>query len=75
MADVDGQAKIWLVVNPSVGLPLFFGGVALTALIVHAGILGHTKWFPAYIEGGKAKVAAPTVAPAAPAVVAPGIKK
>jgi light-harvesting protein B-800-850 alpha chain len=74
MADIDGQAKIWLVVNPAAGLPLFLGGVALTALLVHAAILGNTTWFPAFIEGGKAKAAITQVAPAAPAVVAPQVK-
>jgi light-harvesting protein B-800-850 alpha chain len=75
MADIDGQAKIWLVVNPAVGLPLFLGAVAVTALLVHAAVLNKTTWFPSFIEGGKAKIAATTVAPAVPAVVLPEVKK
>ncbi len=74
MADIDGQAKIWLVVSPSVGLPLFLGAVAVTALLVHAAVLKNTTWFPAFIEGGK-KSAVTHVAPAVPAVVVPEIKK
>ena len=74
MADVDGQAGIWLVVPPKIGLPLFLGTVTLIALLVHAAILNHTTWFSAYWEGGKHKAAmsnttvAPTaaLAPAAP---------
>ena len=66
MADVDGQAKIWLVVKPEVGLMWLLGGVALTAVLVHAFLLGHTKWFPSYIEGGKAKVAIEHVIPMPP---------
>jgi light-harvesting protein B-800-850 alpha chain len=45
------QKEIWLVVNPTVGLPLFLGAVAATALIVHASILNHTDWFSAYWQG------------------------
>ncbi len=57
MADTDGQHGIWLVVKPEVGLMWLLGGVAVAALLVHAFILGQTKWFPAFIEGGKGKVA------------------
>jgi len=63
------QGKIWLVVKPTVGLPLFLGSVAVTALLVHFAILTHTTWFAAYWQGHpKAPVAA--VAPAQPAVAA-----
>ncbi len=63
MADIDGQAKIWLVVKPEAGLMSLLGVVALTAVLVHAFILGHTTWFPKYLEGGKAKVAIEHVIP------------
>jgi light-harvesting protein B-800-850 alpha chain len=60
------QAKIWLVVKPSVGLPLFLGAVATIALLVHFAILTHTDWFSGYWQGGhKAKVALASPAPAA----------
>jgi light-harvesting protein B-800-850 alpha chain len=69
------QGKIWLVVKPTVGLPLFLGGVAVIALSVHAAILTHTDWYPAYYNGNqkaKAVVAAPAVmAPAAAPAAAP----
>jgi light-harvesting protein B-800-850 alpha chain len=62
------QGKIWLVVKPTVGLPLFLGGVTVIALAVHAAILTHTSWFPAYYAGGtKAKTA--TVETTAPVAV------
>jgi light-harvesting protein B-800-850 alpha chain len=64
----DGEHGIWLVVPPSVGLPLFLGTVTLIALLVHAAILSNTHWFPKYWEGG-AKVATP-----APAVTAPAVR-
>jgi light-harvesting protein B-800-850 alpha chain len=61
------QKEIWLVVRPTVGLPLFLGSVAITALLVHYSILSHTTWFSAYWEG-HGKTAAVAAAPAAPAV-------
>lgn len=46
------QGRIWCVVNPTVGLPLFLGAVALISLIVHFSILSNTTWFPAFFSGG-----------------------
>jgi light-harvesting protein B-800-850 alpha chain len=46
------QARIWLVVKPTVGLPLFLGTVLIIALLVHYSVLSHTTWFSAYWEGG-----------------------
>jgi light-harvesting protein B-800-850 alpha chain len=68
------QGKIWLVVKPTVGLPLFLGGVTVIALAVHAAVLTHTDWYPNYYSGkAKAKVAeAPAIAaPATVVAVAP----
>ena len=64
------QGKIWLVVKPTVGLPLFLGGVTVIALCVHAAILTNTDWYPAYYNGNhKAKSA--MAAPPAPVAAAP----
>lgn len=53
------QGRIWCVVNPTVGLPLFLGSVALTSLIVHYTVLSNTTWFAAYWNGhAKPKAAA-----------------
>lgn len=49
------QGKIWLVVKPSVGLPLFLGSVAVIALLVHASLALKTDWFGTYWNGGKVK--------------------
>jgi light-harvesting protein B-800-850 alpha chain len=54
------QARIWLVVKPTVGLPLFLGTVLFIALSVHYAVLSNTTWMAAYWQGG-AK-AAPTAA-------------
>jgi light-harvesting protein B-800-850 alpha chain len=59
------NGRIWLVVNPTVGVPLFFAGVALTALTVHFAILNHTTWFGAYWQGGKTRTAEITTSPSA----------
>ncbi|WP_088278671.1 light-harvesting protein [Ideonella sp. A 288] len=66
------QGKIWLVVKPTVGLPLFLGGVTVIALSVHAAILTHTDWYPGYYSGkAKAKVAtAPAAEVTAPVAAA-----
>jgi light-harvesting protein B-800-850 alpha chain len=66
------QKEIWLVVKPTVGLPLFLGSVAVTSLLVHYSILSHTTWMSAYWEGGaKAKAVAMAPAPAPAPMAAP----
>jgi light-harvesting protein B-800-850 alpha chain len=52
------QSKIWLVVSPSVGLPLLLGSVAITVLLVHLAVLNNTTWVKAYFQGGQKKAAA-----------------
>ena len=64
------EGRIWLYVKPTVGIPLFFLGFVLAALLVHAAILTNTSWFGAYWQGG-ATVAAPAPVAAAPAAMAP----
>lgn len=67
------EGRIWLYVNPSVGLPLFFlVWVAGTALMVHLAILHNTTWYPAFLQGKPAAAApmmdaAPAAEAAAPA--------
>lgn len=45
------QGRIWCVVNPSVGLPLLLGSVALTSLAVHTAVMTHTTWMGNYWMG------------------------
>jgi light-harvesting protein B-800-850 alpha chain len=45
------QGRIWCVVSPTVGLPLFLGAVAVIAFTVHFAILNNTDWFAAYWGG------------------------
>jgi len=46
------QGRIWCVVNPTVGLPLFLGSVAIISLLVHAHVLDNAPWFAAFWAGG-----------------------
>jgi light-harvesting protein B-800-850 alpha chain len=69
--------RLWCVVKPSTGIPLFLGAVALSSFMVHYMLLTHTTWLPKYYEG-KAAVMATTAAPAADAAApaaAPAPKK
>ena len=45
------QARMWLVVNPTVGIPLFLGAVALISFTIHFAVLNNTTWFPAFFGG------------------------
>jgi light-harvesting protein B-800-850 alpha chain len=56
--------KMWLVVKPSVGVPLLLGAVAVSSFAVHYALLTHTTWLPKYYEGAAGRVAAPAAAAA-----------
>lgn len=45
------QGRIWCVVKPTVGLPLFLGSVALISLLVHFAVLSNTTWFAKFFGG------------------------
>ncbi|WP_374332349.1 light-harvesting protein [Aestuariivirga sp.] len=68
------QGRIWCVVNPTVGLPLLIGSVAVTSLVVHAEILSNTTWMSSYWQGAAAKTASAdtTIAPVASNVTKTG---
>lgn len=67
------NGRIWCVVNPTVGLPLFLGSVAVMAFTVHYAVLSHTTWFSDYWQGSRAKKAASIeTAPAKFASAKPG---
>lgn len=51
------NGRIWCVVSPTVGLPLFLGSVAVMAFTVHFAVLNNTTWFKDYWNGAaRAKV-------------------
>ena len=52
------QGRIWCVVNPTVGLPLFLGGVAAISLIVHTSVMTNTTWVGKFFQGNAPAAAA-----------------
>lgn len=62
--------KIWCVVKPSVGIPLFLGAVAVSSFAVHYMLVTQTSWVKRYLNGGTAVVAA-AAAPADATAAAP----
>ncbi len=63
--------KLWLVVKPTVGIPLFLSAVAVSSFAVHYMLLTHTTWMPKYYNGAATKTAAAD-APATLAAAPPG---
>jgi light-harvesting protein B-800-850 alpha chain len=60
------QGRIWCVVNPTVGLPLFLGSVALMSFTVHFAVLNNSSWVKDFFNGvpmTKAADAGKTVVP------------
>ncbi|WP_223426406.1 light-harvesting protein [Tateyamaria pelophila] len=45
------NAKMWLVVSPTVGVPLFLGAVAVGSFAVHVAVLSNTTWVSDYLSG------------------------
>jgi light-harvesting protein B-800-850 alpha chain len=45
------NSKIWLVVNPTVGIPLFLTAVAVGSFAVHVAVLRNTSWVDDFLQG------------------------
>lgn len=45
------NSKIWLVVPPAVGVPIFLGAVAVGSFAVHVAVLSHTSWVSDFLSG------------------------
>jgi light-harvesting protein B-800-850 alpha chain len=45
------NAKMWLVVKPTVGVPLFLGAVAVGSFAVHVAVLTNTSWVGNFLQG------------------------
>ena len=43
--------KLWLVVKPSVGIPLLLGAVAVSSFLVHLALMTHNTWLKQYYNG------------------------
>ena len=58
-------SKMWCVVKPSVGIPVFLAAVAIGSFSVHLAIVSNTTWVKGFLNGGvKAAVTAPAAAEA-----------
>lgn len=45
------NAKMWLVVKPTVGVPLFLSAVAIGSFAVHVAVLTNTGWVSDFLSG------------------------
>ncbi|MFK7939184.1 MAG: light-harvesting protein [Roseovarius sp.] len=45
------NAKMWLVVSPTVGVPIFLGAVAVGSFAVHYQVLNNTSWVAGFLQG------------------------
>lgn len=45
------NAKMWLVVSPGVGVPVFLGAVAVGSFAVHVAVLSNTSWVSDFLSG------------------------
>lgn len=45
------NSKMWLVVNPTVGIPLFLTAVAVGSFSVHVAVLRNTSWVDDFLQG------------------------
>lgn len=58
------NAKIWLVVKPTVGIPLFLSAVAVGSFAVHVAVLSKVSWYNNYLSGQSINSAALDTGPA-----------
>jgi len=63
--------KIWLVVKPSVGIPLFLSAVAVGSFSVHLALVTNTTWVKKFLNGNAPPVSAAAEAPATTAAAPP----
>ena len=64
------NAKMWLVVKPTVGVPLFLSAVAVGSFAVHVAVLTNTSWVSDFLSGqplGTGDMSAAAVLPTADA--------
>jgi len=47
------NANLWLVVHPTVGIPIFLGAVAVGSFAVHVAVLNKTTWYEDYLVGAE----------------------
>lgn len=45
------NAKMWLVVSPTIGVPIFLGAVAVGSFAVHLQVVKNTSWVADFLQG------------------------
>ena len=55
------NSKIWLVVKPTVGVPLFLSAVAVGSFAVHVAVLSNTSWVSDFLKGKPMQMSAAVV--------------
>lgn len=45
------NAKMWLVVKPTTGIPLFLSAVAIGSFAVHVAVVSNTTWVADFLSG------------------------
>ena len=45
------NAKLWLVVKPTTGIPIFLSAVAIGSLAVHVAVVSNTTWVGDFLSG------------------------
>ncbi len=59
--------KMWCVVKPSVGIPIFIAAVAIASFSVHLALTINTTWVKKFLNGNvQTSVSAPAADAAAP---------
>lgn len=58
------NAKMWLVVKPSTGVPLLLAGVAVGSLLVHVAVVSQGTWYSDYVAGREMGATTASIAPA-----------
>jgi len=73
------NAKMWLVVKPTVSVSLFLGAVAVGSFAVHVAVLSNTTWVSDFLSGkpigggaGVASLVLPETGAQAAAYLVPG---
>ena len=56
--------KMWCVVKPSVGIPVFIAALAISSFCVHLALTMNTTWVKDYLNGKKVVATAAAEAPA-----------
>lgn len=45
------NARLWTIVSPNTGVPIFFIALFLTSVFVHYQVMANTSWFADFVKG------------------------